>query len=257
MTIKRTIIALGGLLLLAALFPASAGAQDDATFNVVDAATYDFDQPFPITFCFDGVAQDLERGDITAPESVTPGTYPVEVIFGSGQTCGIDPDFSTDVDLAAGDDVTLLIFWNTQVGVSVLPNDTSCVEPGTGRLTVRHGAAADAVDVESDGDVLLSGVEPGDQGSVDLDAGDYPDALVVDDLGTVADLGTLTIEEGQNVIVYLAGGNDGDTGAFLDVVDLEVCEQPTTTTTSTTAPPATPVAASPAAVTAATPQFTG
>jgi hypothetical protein len=246
---------------MTALLPISAGAQADATVTIVDAMTYDIDQPFPSTFCFDGDAQNLEVGDIVGPESVEPGTYLLEIYFGPDEACGgQSPDFADDFTFAAGDDVTLMLFWvqgeqQTEIGISVLDNDLSCVEPGTGRLTLRHGSAADTVDLESDGTALIEGVDPTEQGAVDLDAGDYPDSEIVEaGSGTpVADLGTLTIEEGQSLIVYLAGGIDGDIGTFTDTVDLDVCGEPTTTTTM---PPVAPVAPVAAAV-AVTPAFTG
>jgi hypothetical protein len=237
---RRILLALAGALLLAALFPAQAGAQDDASVTIVDASTYDIDQPFESTFCFDGDPTNMEVGDIVGPDAVPAGTYDVEYYSGFDQACGGTPDFADTVTLAAGDDVTLLIYWNeTGRGVSVLDNDTSCVEPGTGRMTLRHGADVGTVDLVSDGETLIEGVDPTDQGAADLDAGEYTFIEVVEGANIVAQPPDQTLEEGQNIIFYIAGGNDGDTGAFIDVVDLEVCTQPTTTVT---APPVAPAA---------------
>jgi hypothetical protein len=251
---KRIVLAIVGALLLNALLPAHADAQEDATVSVFDGASHSINAPNPITFCFDGEGTNMELGDLLEPESIPAGTYTLEIHFGFDEVCGDAPDFEDDFTFAGGDDVTVFLTDTSDfLGIAVLDNDTTCVEPGTGRVTVRNGAFAGTVDLESDGEVLVAGVDENDQGAADVDEGDYPASEVLDDEdGVVADLGEITINEGENLIVYVVGGADGPTGAFTDVVDLDVCTQPTTTTVAPVAPAA-PVAA----VTAATPSFTG
>lgn len=92
-------------------------------------------------------------------------------------------------------------------------NDTRTVGMGMGRLTVRHLAAAPAVDVRAGGRTLLAGVANPRQASVGLNAGTYRVDLVR--AGTRSVLaGPLTItlvnrpgrdDMGTNTIVYAWG----------------------------------------------------
>lgn len=254
---KRIILLLAAALLALGLVPAPASAQADASVTVADAVTYNYPaEPFPITFCFDGVAQNMQVGDIVGPSAVSPGTYTVGINEGASQGCA-SYDYSEDITLNAGDDVTILLGWpiGGREDISVLPNDTSCVEPGTGRVTLRNGASTQGpVDLISDTTTLIANVAEMGQGSADLAAGDYPNTIADDGFLTIADLGTMTVNEGEHLVIYLAGGNDGPSGAFTDTLDLDVCTQPTTTTTSTTIPTTTTTVAR---AVAATPAFTG
>ncbi|MEL7210804.1 MAG: DUF4397 domain-containing protein, partial [Actinomycetota bacterium] len=55
--------------------------------------------------------------------------------------------------------------------LNVFENDTSAVAAGEGRLTVRHTAAAPAVDVKANGDVAFAGLENPNEAAADLPAG--------------------------------------------------------------------------------------
>ncbi len=257
---KRMLSVVVGALLLAAFLPASAGSQADAQVTIVDALTYDIDSPSPVTLCIDDVGQNLSVGDIVGPAAVTPGTYTYEIFFAADEDCTGTPSFAADFTFAAGNDVTVMLAWTAaddDVAIEVLDNDNSCVDPGTGRVTLRHGAwTSDGgpADLVSGTDTLIAGVPPHGQGSAELAAGDYPDTRAVEDGSLVAALGTMTVNEGEQLVIYLAGGNDGDSGAFTDRIPVEVCLQPTTTTTTTIPATTTTAAASPQPL---TPTITG
>jgi hypothetical protein len=249
--IAHIVAAALALIGLVAVGTGDAGAQADAQVTIVDASTYSASEPFPQELCIDNVPQTVEAGDIIGPEAYTPGTY----AFTFGGDCN-DPNVAEDLVFAAGDDVTVLLYWGQNFGITVLDNDTSCPPAGEGRLTVRNGTTTNNGDptLESGGDPLVPAVAEGSQQSVELAAGTVDDVTVTGFPGFVdgTDLGDLTIVEGETLVLYLAGGTDGDLLVFDQTIPL-ACDQPTTTTTTVVAEPVTPVAVAQRL----TPAFTG
>ena len=163
----------------------------------------------------------------------------------------------------AGDDITAAAIW-TSAGpaLTVWANDSSCYEPDTSVAprspcaTAPTPAASPSTSSAWSAGVettVISGLAEGAQETVDLPGGlAVTDAAVVlagTDTVAIA-LGDLTFDAGSHYVVYAGGGNDGDAGAFVDVIPMDPCEVPVVPTTPTTAAPAA------AAVTAA-PAFTG
>lgn len=248
--IAPVVLAALALMALSTFGTGDAGAQADAQVTIVDAATYDGSEPFPRELCIDGGApQIVEAGDIIGPDAFAPGTYE----FAFGGTCA-DPDAVENLDFAAGDDVTVLLYWGEEFGISVLDNDTSCPPVGEGRLTVRNGTTTFNGDptIESAGNPLVPATATGEQQSVELPAGTVDDVTVTGfpDFAGGTDLGDLDIVEGETLVLYLGGGTDGSVLSFYDVITHD-CTQPTTTTVAPQ--PVTPVAAAQRL----TPSFTG
>ena len=253
------------------LIPATAGAGTDpgtGMVTIVHDATYSANEPFPVTLCVNGdpfaggVGQDpFVWGDVLGPVDLPAGTYTVAIYTGAIEVCEGEPAIGPqDLDVAAGDDITAAAIWTSAgPGLTVWPNDSSCVAPGEGRVTVRHGADTDGpVDVVGTvggtETVLVPNLAEGGQAGLDV-----PAPLAVTDVKvtpagdsgtTLIAVGDVTFEPGVNTVVYAGGGNDGPAGVFVDVIQLTTCETPVEPTTTTT----TTAAAQPAT---ATPAFTG
>ena len=96
--------------------------------------------------------------------------------------------------------------------VSVFENDTSSIAAGQGRITVRHTAAAPAVDVWANGAPAFTNVANGAGGSADLAAGTITAEVVPTGATEPVVIGPadLPITEGSSLIVYAVGSLDAD-----------------------------------------------
>jgi hypothetical protein len=88
-------------------------------------------------------------------------------------------------------------------------NDVSTVPAGQARITVRHTAAAPAVDVRAGGAVVVPDLENPDEATLTVPAGTVSADVVVAGTDTVA-IGPadLTLAEGTTTIVYAWGSQD-------------------------------------------------
>jgi hypothetical protein len=88
-------------------------------------------------------------------------------------------------------------------------NDTSAVPAGEGRVTVRHVAAAPAVDVRAGGTVVIDNLVNPNEESLTVPAGTVSADVVVSGTDTVA-IGPadVSVAEGANTIVYAWGSAD-------------------------------------------------
>jgi hypothetical protein len=95
-------------------------------------------------------------------------------------------------------------------------NDTSELAAGQGRLTVRHTAAAPAVDVVlADGSRPFTNLTNPNEAAADLPAGEIAGAGIAPTGGDpIADVPTVTLAAGSNLIVYAVGSLDDQTFTF-------------------------------------------
>ena len=95
-------------------------------------------------------------------------------------------------------------------------NDTSALAEGQGRLTVRHTAAAPAVDVVlSDGTRPFTGLSNPNQAAADLPAGTISGAQIAPAGGEpIADVPAVELAAGTNLIVYAVGSLDDGSFTF-------------------------------------------
>ncbi len=101
--------------------------------------------------------------------------------------------------------------------VSVFENDVSEVAAGEGRLTVRHAAAAPAVDVLAGDEVAFANIANGSEASGDLPAGTVSASVVPTGATEPVVIGPadLPVTEGSSLIVYAVGSLEDDT---IDVI---------------------------------------
>lgn len=95
-------------------------------------------------------------------------------------------------------------------------NDTSQIAAGQGRLTVRHAAAAPAVDIvlADDSRPFTNLVNP-NEAAADLPAGEIAGAKVAPTGGDpIADVPTVNLAAGSDLIVYAVGSLEDGTFTF-------------------------------------------
>ncbi len=241
----KRLAALVPLALVLLLVPTPAGAGGGTSVTFVNAVTYDAGQDFPLTLCIDGTLQqaDVSTGSSVGPLNLASGDHLIDWVQGSDCTTGSFVSDTVTIDPNAN--VTVMAWWGSDGrGISVLPNDTSCLDAGQARITLRHAAATDAVDFAvtpqgGSSTVIITNVAVGAQGAATVAAGPYSSGVITGTGGgpTVVTLGAQTLVAGSSYTLYLYGGNDGEIGYFLGPVEeLSQCVAPTSSsTTSTTA----------------------
>jgi hypothetical protein len=195
----------------------AAGSADDATVSVlhgVPGLTVD------VYANGEELIPDFEPGTLTDPLTIPAGTYDLQV-FADGDTpdSGQPAIEANGVEVPAGANATVVAHLDADGNprLSLFANDTSATAAGEARLTVRHTAAAPAVDVRANGDALFTGLSNPDEQSGDVPAGTYSADVVLAGTADVA-IGPADVElaEGTHTIVY-AWGSAGDQNLDLAV----------------------------------------
>lgn len=187
-----------------------AGAQDTARIHLIHGIP--------------GVDVDVEAGGENVFENFSFGdTQDLSALAGQTltglkvkaagtDTVAID---AGDVALPASGNYTIVAHLDADgtPALAVFENDVSTVDAGEGRLTVRHAAAAPAVDVLADGAVAFSNVTNGNGGTADLPVGTISATVVPTGATEPVVIGPadLTISEGDSLIVYAVGSLDDET----------------------------------------------
>jgi hypothetical protein len=196
----------GALVLLAT----PAMADNTATVSVLHAVP---DLPVDVYANGERLIDDFQPGTLTDPLELPAGSYdlalfPADAADGSG-----DPLLSANgVAVPAGANATVVAHLTAEGQPALTPfvNDVSAIPAGQARVTVRHTAAAPAVDVRAGGQVVVPGLENPDEASLTVPAGTVSADVVVAGTETVA-IGPadLTLAEGTTNIVY-AWGSEGN-----------------------------------------------
>ena len=165
-----------------------------------------------------GVAVDVEAGGEAVLEGFEFGDTQDLSAFAGQTLAGLQVKVAgtDDVAIDAGD-VTLPDSGNHTVvahldaegtpSLAVFTNDTSAIAAGQGRLTVRHAAAAPAVDVLANGSPAFTNVANGAEGTADLPVGTISASVVPTGATEPVVIGPadLAIEDGTSLIVYAVG----------------------------------------------------
>lgn len=194
---------------LAAALSAPAQAAD-ATVSILHAvpgATVD------VYANGDAILEDFEPGTLTDPLTLPEGSYDLKVTAAGAGADGAAVIEANDVAVPGGANVTVVAHLN-EGGTPVLTpfvNDTKATAAGQARITVRHTAAAPAVDVRANGDVAFPGLTNPNEAKADLAAGTVSADVVLAGTDTVA-IGPadVNLAEGTNTIVYAWGSAADD-----------------------------------------------
>ncbi|MGW0933218.1 DUF4397 domain-containing protein [Streptomyces sp. NPDC002644] len=150
---------------------------------------------------------DFKPGTVTQPQALDAGSYDIQ-LFKAGQGPDGSPALEKKVEVPEGANATIAAHLSAdgKPQLSTFVNDTSKTESGKARLTVRHVAAAPAVDVRAGGQPVFTGLTNPNQDSTVVDAGTVNADVTLAGTDTVA-IGPadLDLKEGSNNIVYAWG----------------------------------------------------
>jgi hypothetical protein len=197
--------AAGALVLLAT--PAT--AADTATVSVLHAIP---DTPVDVYANGERLIDDFQPGTLTDPLQLPAGSYDLALYPADAPDASGNPLLSADgVAVPAGANATVVAHLTAEGQPALTPfvNDVSAVPAGQARITVRHTAAAPAVDVRAGGAVVVPGLDNPDEATLTVPAGTVSADVVVAGTDTVA-IGPadLTLAEGTTTIVYAWGSQD-------------------------------------------------
>lgn len=204
---------------LAAATPAA--AQETSQVSVVHGIP---GQPVDVYVNGELTLEGFQPAEVAGPLDLPAGSYdialtapgdPIEnaILTADGVEVPGGANISVAAHLSEGGDPTLTPF----------VNDVSELAAGQARLTVRHTAAAPAVDVRADGATVFSGLTNPNEESAEVDAGTISaDVVLAGTEDVVLGPADLTLGEGSVTNVYAIGSADEGT---LELV-VEVIEGP-------------------------------
>jgi len=166
---------------------------------------------------------DFEPGDLAGPLDLPAGSYEINVTA-SDAADDSAPVLTATVDLAAATSYTATANL-TEAGepaLNLFTNDTATTKAGEGRLTVRHVAAAPAVDILAGGAPVVSSLVNPDQATLNLPVGTVSAAVAL--AGTTAPVigpADVPVEDGKLTIVY-AWGSAADANLAVAVQSITV-----------------------------------
>jgi hypothetical protein len=188
---------------LAAPLPASAAGT--AMVSILHAVPNT-----PVDVCANGKAllPNFQPGTLTDPQSLPAGSYDLK-LTAAGSGCGAAAVLEAKgVNVPAGANITVVAHLSASGSPQLTPyvNDVSTVPAGKARLTVRHDAAAPAVDVRAGGKPVVTNLTNPDSKSLETNAGTVSADVVLAGSGTVV-IGPadVTLKEGTSTIVYAWG----------------------------------------------------
>lgn len=157
---------------------------------------------------------DFAPGDLAGPLSLDPGTYSVAITASDAADDSSPVLGPIDLPLEAGMSYTAVAHLDADGNptANLFTNDISETSSGEGRLTVRHVAAAPAVDVWANGAVAFENLANPDEVMADLPVGTYEAAVsLTGETDPVLGPTDVAVEEATNTIVYAWGSAEDGT----------------------------------------------
>jgi hypothetical protein len=214
---RRLLLLGAGLvaMLLAALFPVSASAAGSATVYVVHGIP-----KTPVDVYVDGARalDDFQPGTSKGPVSLPAGPHKVAIFPADAADGSGTPLLSTDANLPAGANVTLVAHLSADGKPTITPfvDDVSRIAPGQARLVVRHTAAAPAVDVLAGGKPVIQGLTNPNQKVLSVPAGSVSAAVAAaGSTDPVIGPAELNLKEGSATFVHAIGSLQDKTLALV------------------------------------------
>jgi hypothetical protein len=197
-------IGAGALIALGAVAPANA-AEDNAMLSVLHGIP---DTPVDVYVNDELTLDDFAPGDLAGPLELPAGTYSVAITAADAADASDPAIGPVDLPLEAGGNYTAVAHLDAEGNptANLFTNDVSDIAAGEGRLTVRHVAAAPAVDVLAGGSAVISGLENPNEETLNLPAGTVEASVAA--AGTtdpVIGPAPVDVTEGTLTIVYAWG----------------------------------------------------
>jgi hypothetical protein len=206
----RTIVALAALSGASLALAPAAQAAEDAHVSVLHAV------PGAVVDVYangDALLTDFKSGTLTDPMALPAGDYDLKVVAAGDGADGKAIIAADGVGVPAGANITVVAHLDESGKPVLTPyvNDTSAIVAGQARLTVRHDAAAPAVDVRAGGDPVFTDLVHPDEDSADIPAGTVSaDVVLAGTDQVVIGPADLDLAEGAHTIVYAWGSAEND-----------------------------------------------
>ncbi|SDD10828.1 DUF4397 domain-containing protein [Auraticoccus monumenti] len=204
------LLATGVGLCLAAGAVVPASAAEGAQLSVLHAVP-----DLPVDVYVDGelTIDDFQPGDLGGPLDLPAGTYSVAITAADAEDDSEPAIGPVDLELSDGGNYTAVAHLDEggDPTATLFENDLSELAAGEGRLTVRHTAAAPAVDVLAGGEAVVSDLSNPDEASLELPAGTVSAAVAA--AGTedpVIGPADVTVSEGTLTVAYAWGSLEDD-----------------------------------------------
>ncbi|HEY8588235.1 MAG TPA: DUF4397 domain-containing protein [Naasia sp.] len=200
--------------------PAFAISDSSADLSVLHAVP---DTPVDVYVNGELTLDDFEPGDLAGPLDLPAGTYTVAITAPDAADDSEPVIGPIDLQLSANTSYTAVAHLGEDGSptASLFTNDIAATEAGNGRLTVRHTAAAPAVDIVAGGSAVVSGLANPDEASLDLPAGTVPAAVAL--AGTTEPVigpADVDVQEGVLTIVYAWGSaEDGNLDLAVQTIE--------------------------------------
>jgi Domain of unknown function (DUF4397) len=149
----------------------------------------------------------------TDPIEMPAGDYEV-AIRDAGAPKNSEPALAATLTVPPGENLSVVAHLKEEGSptVSVFDNDVSRIPAGKARLLVRHQAEAPPIDLQADGQALLTGVGSGEQAGQALSAATHELAVVGAQGGdSLVSPTSVDLEEGSAYFLYLIGSTEGQT----------------------------------------------
>jgi len=190
---------------VAAALPASAATAGTASLAVLHGVP---DLTVDVWVDGERTLDDFTPGTLAGPLDLPAGTHTVVITAADAADVSQPAIGPVDLALDAGASYTAVAHLDAagDPTATLFTNDTSAVPAGQGRLTVRHTAAAPAVDVLAGGSPVVTNLANPDEQSLTVPAGTVSAAVAA--TGTtdpVIGPTDLEIAEGASTIVYAWG----------------------------------------------------
>jgi len=208
-TILATGIAAGALLIIGAAAPANA-AEGDAQLSVLHAVP---DVTVDVYVNDELTIDDFTPGSMGGPLALPAGTYSVAITASDAADASSPVIGPVDLTLESAMNYTAVAHLGEDgtPTATLFTNDISTIAAGEGRLTVRHVAAAPAVDVLAGDTAVITGLTNPNEEVLALPAGVVSASVAA--TGTTDPLigpADVNVAEGVNTIAYAWGSLDDD-----------------------------------------------
>ncbi|MFF7338053.1 DUF4397 domain-containing protein [Streptomyces sp. NPDC008163] len=155
----------------------------------------------------DPLLSDFKPGTVTEPQALDAGTHDIKV-FEAGKSPDGTPALEKQVKVTEGGNATVAAHLSADGDpqLTAYANDVSAVKSGEARLTVRHVAAAPAVDVRAGGQPVFKDLTNPKEDTTSVKAGTVNADVVLAGTDTVAvGPADLNLKQGTSNVVYAWG----------------------------------------------------
>ncbi|ACL38371.1 lipoprotein [Pseudarthrobacter chlorophenolicus A6] len=171
----------------------------------------------------DRTLDDFTPGSLAGPLALPAGAYQIAITAADAADASAAVIGPVTVNLAANGNYTAVANLDAagKPTANLFTNDVSQIAAGKGKLTVRHTAAAPAVDVLAGGSAVVTNLSNPNEQTLTLDPGTISASVAA--TGTTAPVigpADVTVAEGTHTIVY-AWGSLADKNLQLAVQNIE------------------------------------